>query len=132
MLRSGLALAAGTLALLVASSTFDTAEAQRRSGARAFSGGGHARAFSGPRIGAGPRIHSGRSFGSPGVAARHVQRHHRRHFRRGVIVGVPLGIYGGYSAYGYTAGCDWLRRKALITGNPYWWDRYEACLYGDY
>jgi hypothetical protein len=50
-----------------------------------------------------------------------------------VIVGLPLGIYGAYGAYGYASGCGWLYRQAVTTGSPYWWSRYEACLYyGDY
>jgi hypothetical protein len=114
-----LALAAGALALLVASSTFDPADARSRGGgARGFYGGGHARAFSGRAFSA-PRSYSARSFRSHGFSGRHGHRH--RHFRgRGFLVGVPLG----YGAYYYTSGCDWLRRKALITGSGYWWDRY--------
>ncbi len=143
MFKSGLIVAAGTLALLVAS--FDTAVAQRHSGGvRSFSGGGLARGFSSrgfssrsfsARSFAGPRLHAGTAFRAPRFAAgsyyghRHHHRHHHR-FRRGVIVGLPLGFYGAYSAYGYS--CDWLYRKAVITGSPYWWSRYEACLYGDY
>jgi hypothetical protein len=135
MFRSGLIVAASTLALLVG--TFDTAEAQRRGGVRAFSGGGGtARGFS-SRSFAGPRLYAGSALRTPRLAAGshiHRHRHHRhgRHFRRGVVVGVPLGIYGAYSAYNYSATCDWLYRKAVITGNPYRWSRYEACLYGDY
>jgi len=41
-------------------------------------------------------------------------------------VGAPF-IYGGY--YGYYGECDWLRRRALATGSPYWWNRYNACVY---
>jgi hypothetical protein len=25
-------------------------------------------------------------------------------------------------------GCDWLRRRARATGDPYWWGRYEDCV----
>jgi len=28
-----------------------------------------------------------------------------------------------------TATATWLRRQAIITGSPYWWERYQACLY---
>ena len=59
--------------------------------------------------------------------APHIHRH--RHFRRGFAVGVPLAAYG---AYYYTGTCDWLRRKAYITGSGYWLDRYYACLDGYY
>jgi len=31
--------------------------------------------------------------------------------------------------YGYGYGdCWWLRHEAIITGSPYWWSQYEACL----
>ena len=54
----------------------------------------------------------------------------RRHFRhRHVFVGAPF-LYGGYYGYGYGDGCYWLRRKALYTGSPYWWNRYNACISG--
>jgi hypothetical protein len=46
---------------------------------------------------------------------------HRRVFvRRAFFVGVPV--------YGYYAGCAWLRHRALVTGSPYWWQRYHWCL----
>ena len=58
--------------------------------------------------------------------------HHGRHghFVNGVWVWWP-GYYGGdYYAYN---DCWWLRRQALITGSPYWWSRYNACVgYGYY
>ena len=31
-----------------------------------------------------------------------------------------------YYDYGYD--CGWLRRQAAITGSPYWWSRYNACV----
>ncbi len=34
------------------------------------------------------------------------------------------------AAYGYN-DCGWLRRQAVITGSPYWWRRYQDCLYYD-
>ena len=37
--------------------------------------------------------------------------------------------YGGAYAYGYGYGnCAWLRRQALITNSPYWWNRYYSCI----
>jgi hypothetical protein len=49
-----------------------------------------------------------------------------RKFRKFAVVGVPY-------VYGYTSyGCDWLYRRALVTGSPYWWNRYYACRDGDY
>jgi hypothetical protein len=56
------------------------------------------------------------------------KHHGNRHrvFRNGVWV----WVYGPDYAYGYD--CDWLRRRAAITGSPYWWDRYNACIGYDY
>ena len=50
---------------------------------------------------------------------------HNRHrvFRNGVWV----WAYGP-SYYAYGDDCLWLRRQALITGSPYWWNRYNACI----
>jgi hypothetical protein len=53
-------------------------------------------------------------------------RHH--HFRNRFFVGAPF-FYGGYYAYSGYGNCAWLRRQAIITGSPYWWERYQACLY---
>ena len=48
--------------------------------------------------------------------------HHHFH-RRFFVVGYP------YYAY-YGDDCYWLRRRALATGSPLWWERYNACRYG--
>jgi len=41
--------------------------------------------------------------------------------------------YGHYPSYGYGyGGCRWLYRNAVVTGDPYWWDRYYACTAYDY
>ena len=50
--------------------------------------------------------------------------HHGRHFGR---FGPDIFVYGG-GDYGY-GDCGWLRRQAVITGSPYWWRRYQDCLY---
>jgi hypothetical protein len=34
--------------------------------------------------------------------------------------------------YYYADGCYWLKRRALYTGSPYWWNRYYACRSGYY
>jgi len=36
------------------------------------------------------------------------------------------GWWPYYYDYGYN--CWWLRRKAVITGSPYWWRRYNYCV----
>jgi hypothetical protein len=33
-----------------------------------------------------------------------------------------------YALNGY--GCEWLRWKAIQTGSPYWWRRYDWCRNG--
>jgi hypothetical protein len=126
MTKRLVALAAGTLAVLLISSTFDPTDAKSRGGwgggGGKFYGGGGGKFYGG----GGPRFHGG-SYRAYSFAGPRVHRH--RHFRRGLAVGVPLGIYG---AYAYTSSCDWLRRKAYYTGSGYWMDRYYACLDGYY
>jgi hypothetical protein len=126
MTKRLVALAAGTLAVLLISSTFDPTDAKSRGGwgggGGKFYGGGGGKFYGG----GGPRFHGG-SYRAYSFAGPRVHRH--RHLRRGLAVGVPLGIYG---AYAYTSSCDWLRRKAYYTGSGYWMDRYYACLDGYY
>jgi len=56
----------------------------------------------------------------------HRYRHHGfRRFHYGFIGGP---VY--FHRYHYRGGCGWLRRRALITGSPYWWHRYRACRHG--
>jgi hypothetical protein len=54
----------------------------------------------------------------------HDHQHHNR-----FIVGSPFWYGGGYYAYNGYGDCAWLRREAIITGSPYWWRRYQECLY---
>ena len=57
----------------------------------------------------------------------HGNIHRHRVFRNGAWV----WVYGpGYTAYG--GDCYWLQRQAIITGSPYWWDRYYVCVSYDY
>jgi hypothetical protein len=116
MAKKLVVLGVAAAAMLMASSAFDAADA-RRGGGHSFSGGGwrggHAmglRSFSG---GAVHRFHG------------HAFRHHRHFRHRHLFVTAPL-VYG---YYGYD-DCGWLRRRAVYTGSAYWWDRYNACLYG--
>ncbi len=56
----------------------------------------------------------------------HFVHDHRRFDNR--FVGVGLGWWPAYYAYNYAyGGCAWLRHQALITGSPYWWNRYYSC-----
>ena len=125
MTRKLLALAAGTLAVVLISSTFDAADAKSRGGwgggGGKFYGGGGSKFYGG-----GSKFYGG-GYRPYKFASPHIHRH--RHFRRGFAVGVPLAAYG---AYYYTSSCDWLRRKAYYTGSGYWLDRYYACLDGYY
>ena len=58
----------------------------------------------------------------------HDHFHHGRHghFVNGVWVDWWPDYYGG--DYYADNDCWWLRRQALITGSPYWWSRYNACV----
>jgi hypothetical protein len=54
-------------------------------------------------------------------------RHHgERHrvFRNGAWV----WVYGP-DIYAYGGDCSWLLHRARITDSPYWWRRYEECVY---
>ncbi|HKZ97617.1 MAG TPA: hypothetical protein VJ045_11625 [Hyphomicrobiaceae bacterium] len=125
--------------------------AHAKSGGHGFRGGGaftpHSGFSGGPRI-AGPRMsgHSGMSFRAGHGSARfhgwkgHGPRlswhnfnnnHHGHHHKhRRVIIGYPyFSDYGYYDDYAYDYGeCDWLYRKAVRTGSPYWWQRYQDCV----
>ncbi|MGA8689840.1 MAG: hypothetical protein WB662_08040, partial [Methyloceanibacter sp.] len=56
--------------------------------------------------------------------------HHHGYYRHGHYY--PYGWYGPYLGYDYGYGygnCYWLRQQAIITGSPYWWQRYNDCVY---
>ena len=58
----------------------------------------------------------------------HNHHFHNRFNNRFVAVGIG-GWWPGYYGYGYGyGGCGWLYHEALVTGSPYWWDRYNACV----
>ena len=101
-----------------------------RGGLALRGGGGPRIAAHGPRMRGGDRFVAGRHFkgGKHAFKGHHGKRFHHRHgrhrvFRNGVWVWVGTG-YG----YGYD-DCWWLRRRAVISGSPYWWSRYRRCLY---
>lgn len=112
--------------------------------------GGHAMGGSGPHAmgGNGPHMHGGnfaenggRNFrrGNNGEFAEHNGRahehfaegdhdfdHHHGNGHRVFRNGVWVWAYGpDYYAYG---DCGWLLRRAEVTGSPYWWNRYDACI----
>jgi hypothetical protein len=118
MTKKLVAVLAASAALLLVASSFEPAEARHGHGSGGWSGGGKSH-FAGARLG-------GKSF-----VAKSFHFGHARHFRgRHRFIGAPL-VYGAYY-YGpyYGNGCYWLKRKAIVTGSPYWWDRYNECLYG--
>jgi hypothetical protein len=104
-LASGMA----ALAMLTLAGASSPAEA-RHGGGHGWGGGGRGWA---------PHFSDVRSFAGPRHFAFH-RFHHRR-----------VAFVGDY-AYGYDDGCYWLRRRALYTGSPYWWNRYYACRHGYY
>ena len=74
-----------------------------------------------------------RSRGDDNWKGKHAERDHHgdrdhhgnRHrvFRNGAWV----WVYG--PDYYASDDCSWLRHRAIVTGSPYWWDRYNACRY---
>jgi hypothetical protein len=83
----------------------------------------------GPGQGGGSRMHQGGSQFRPGERGtrggefgfRERNDRGQRHF------GGRGGVYFGPS-YGFLpSSCNWLRRRALETGSPYWWRRFRAC-----
>jgi hypothetical protein len=149
-------LGGAALALLLVSSFPISAVARHGGGGGGFGGGGHIGGFGGGHFGGGPRMggpgigraHVGAPFGFAPRAAHFANRrvfhdrrihrnvffrdrrfHHRRFHRNAFFVAPVFGAYA-YSDYSYGYGCYWLRRNALYTGSPYWWNRYYACLNG--
>jgi len=49
---------------------------------------------------------------------------HGKNYRR--FYGSNIFVYGGTGGY---YDCNWLWRQAQVTGSPYWWQRYQECLY---
>jgi hypothetical protein len=48
-------------------------------------------------------------------------------------VGVHIGGSGIYIGHHYHRGwrghrCRWVKRRAMVTGSPYWWKRYRRCV----
>jgi hypothetical protein len=141
MTRKMIAVAAAAVAALLLSGTLDSADARKggwsgggfHGGARSF-GGGKFHGFSGGKFHGGFHKFHGGSFHHHGYKFGKFHHHgHKfhRHFhgyKRHYFVGVPFAAYGAYAYAG--GGCYWLRKQALYTGSPYWWNRYYDCLYG--
>jgi hypothetical protein len=71
-----------------------------------------------------PHGFRGRHFyGGPAFAYAPYRRHR---FYGGYYPYVYGGAYYGGGNYG--GGCYWLKVRAIETGSPYWWERYEDCV----
>jgi hypothetical protein len=125
MVRTLIALSgAAALTLLLFSGVASPADAR--------SGHGNSGSYSGHRSSGG--AYSAHRYAGPSRNYGSFANSHRNHgrFHRRVFVGVPFA-YGAYYPYYYDGGgCYWLRRRAVATGSPYWWSRYDACLSGYY
>lgn len=107
-----------------------------------FGGGGGGGGGSHPSFRSGPS-YGGKNFGSgggknfsgdrgrsrysgvPRSYSYKGDRGHRGHHRRYYGYGYPYYYDDGYY---YGDDCGWLYRRALQTGSPYWWNRYQACV----
>jgi hypothetical protein len=56
----------------------------------------------------------------------------RRRFYAAPVYAAPIYTYPYVYSYGYSDGCEWLYRRAVVTNDPYWWDRYYECTGYDY
>jgi hypothetical protein len=103
-----------------------------------FTGG---RTFSKHSLDSGPSFKGRDRFvGNNWNGGKNLHEHHNQHFamhdhdrdfnhfnrNRVFRNGVWVWAYGP----GYYAGddCWWLLRQARVTGSPYWWSRYDACV----
>ena len=136
MLKTWMAPAAAVLGVLLLVGSGSTADAYKQGGG--WSGGGKVYAgkvYGGPKFYGGSKFYGGTKFyGGPklygGKFYGNKFAHHRHHRHRFVGVGIPLAY--GYGYYAYSNSCYWLRRRALDSGSSYWWNRYYACIDGDY
>ena len=107
------------VALAAAALTFippEPADARRGGGG---GGGGGIRAGGGG--GGGFRAVAPRSFSSARVVIRPSYGYRPRYRAYRPVYIAPVAVYGR---------CEWLRRRAINTGNPRWWARYRACRAG--
>jgi len=92
-------------------------------------GGGHGGGGGHHMSGGGGHGHGHGHMGGGGGGHGHFAGHHGKHGKNFRHFGSDIFVYGG-GGYGYS-DCGWLRRQAVITGSPYWWRRYQDCLYYD-
>lgn len=84
----------------------------------AHRGGGHSKYWSGGGKG---KKHYNRHYSYDHYKGRRYYR--GRYYNDWWWYGPSVAV----GAYGY-GGCAWLRRQAIATGSPYWWDRYYDCV----
>ena len=103
-----LMVAAALAAVTMIAIPSDQADARRGAGVARGGGGG-------ARIAA---VRSGPVMRSRVFVSRPAFIRHRPRIGRRVFIGP---VYGAYRS------CEWLRRRAIITGSRYWWRRYYRC-----
>ena len=84
----------------------------------------------GARVRRGSNFDRGEWKGDRRHSANRDHDHDGRNFNRHRVWrnGAWVWVYGP-DIYAYGDDCWWLLRRAQLTGNPYWWDRYNACVY---
>jgi hypothetical protein len=112
----------------------------RGMGRRSFGGrrGARVRGFRRGRVVRGRGFRRGRVVRGRGIRRGRVagyRRYGKRRYRprpyrrlRRYYYGYAPYVVGAY----YSGPCTWLRRRAYLTGSPYWWDRYYRCRYDYY
>lgn len=74
------------------------------------------------RVVRGRGIRRGRVAGYRRYGKRRFRGRRNRRLRR-YYYGYAPYVVGAY----YRGPCTWLRRRAYLTGSPYWWSRYYSC-----
>ena len=96
----------------------------RGMGRRSFGGrrGARVRGYRRGRVARGRGIRRGRVAGYRRYGKRRYRGRRYRRLRR-YYYGYAPYVVGAY----YRGPCTWLRRRAYLTGSPYWWSRYYSC-----
>ncbi len=92
---------------------------RRGMGKRSFGGrrGARVRGYRRGRVARGRGYRRGRVAGYRGYGKRRYRKLRRYYY------GYAPYVVGAY----YGGRCTWLRRRAYLTGSPYWWSRYYSC-----
>ncbi len=84
--------------------------------------GARVRGYRRGRVARGRGYRRGRVAGYRGYGKRRYRGRRYRKLRR-YYYGYAPYVVGAY----YGGRCTWLRRRAYLTGSPYWWSRYYSC-----